>query len=52
VSLNAAVLIEKRVHLCAQPYKLCDRHNGYANGFKDRRFKSSLCEINLRVTYN
>jgi hypothetical protein len=45
--LNAAMLIERRTHLSAQPYERCEKRNGYANGFKDRVFKSTLGEMNL-----
>lgn len=47
--LNAAMLIERRTHLSAQPYERCEKRNGYANGFKDRAFKSSLGEMNLKI---
>lgn len=47
--LNAAMLMERRIHLSAQPYERCEHRNGYANGFKDRAFKSTLGEMNLKV---
>lgn len=47
--LNAAMLLERRTHLSAQPYERCEHRNGYANGFKNRTFKSTLGEINLKV---
>lgn len=47
--LNAAMLIERRTHLSAQPYERCEKRNGYANGFKDRVFKSTLGEMNLKI---
>ena len=47
--LNAAMLIERRTHLSAQPYERCEQRNGYANGFKDRVFKSTLGEMNLKI---
>ena len=47
--LNAAMLFERRTHLSAQPYERCEKRNGYANGFKDRVFKSTLGEMNLKI---
>ena len=49
IILNAAMLIERRTHLSAQPYERCEKRNGYANGFKDRVFKSTLGEMNLKI---
>jgi transposase-like protein len=47
--LNAAMLIERRIHLSARPYERCEKRNGYANRFKERVFKSTLGEMNLKI---
>ncbi len=47
--MNAAMLIERSAHLCADPYERNEARNGYANGLKDRGFHSSVGPLALRV---
>jgi hypothetical protein len=47
--MNAAMLIERNAHLCADPYERNEARNGYANGLKDRGFHSSVGPLALRV---
>jgi transposase-like protein len=47
--INKAMLIERSVHLRADPYERSEERNGYANGLKDRGFQSSVGKLALRV---
>lgn len=47
--INKAMLIERSLHLRADPYERSDARNGYANGLKDRGFQSSVGKLALRV---
>jgi putative transposase len=47
--MNAAMLIERNAHLCADPYERNEARNGYANRLKDRGFHSSVGPLALRV---
>ncbi len=47
--LNAAMLLERQRHLRAEPFERTDTRNGHANGFKDKRYKTRLGELNLAV---
>jgi transposase-like protein len=47
--LNAAMLLERQRHLRAEPFERTEARNGHANGFKDKRFKTRLGELNLSV---
>ena len=47
--INQAMEIERRGHLNAQPYERSDERRGYANGFKPKKLKSRLGELDLMV---
>jgi transposase-like protein len=47
--LNAAMLLERQRHLRAEPFERTDARNGHANGFKEKRYKTRLGELNLAV---
>jgi putative transposase len=47
--LNAAMILERSAHLRADPYERSEGRNGYANGLKDRTFKSKVGSLALRV---
>ena len=47
--VNAAMLLERRRHLRAEPYERTPERNGQANGFKDRNFVTRLGALDLRV---
>lgn len=47
--LNAAMIIERSVHLGAKPFERSEERTGYANGLKDRTLHSSLGALSLRV---
>lgn len=47
--INQAMEIERRGHLNAQPYERSDERTGYANGFKPKKLKSRLGELDLMV---
>ena len=47
--INHAMAIERSQHLRAEPYERSDDRRGYANGFKPKRFKTRLGELNLSV---
>jgi putative transposase len=47
--LNAAMILERSVHLGAKPFERSEERTGYANGLKDRSFHSSLGALSLRV---
>lgn len=47
--LNAAMLIERSVHIGAKPFERSEERTGYANGLKGRTFHSSLGALSLRV---
>ena len=47
--VNAAMLLERQQHLGAEPFERTEARNGYANGFKDKRFQTRLGALELRV---
>ena len=47
--MNTAMLIERSIHLRADPYERSEGRNGYANGLKDRSFHSAVGPLALRV---
>lgn len=49
VLLNSAMVAERSEHLCAAPYERSETRIGYANGFKDKRLKTRLGELSLKV---
>jgi transposase-like protein len=49
-TINNALLAERRAFINADPYqRKGDERNGYANGFKDRDFGTSVGKLNLRM---
>lgn len=49
ILINEAMLIERNRHLQADPYERTSERQGYANGFKLKRFKTRLGELDLSV---
>ena len=47
--INEAMIIERAKHLNAEPYERTDTRNGYANGFKPKKLKSRVGELELAV---
>ena len=47
--INQAMEIERRAHLNAQPYERSQDRTGYANGFKPKKLKSRLGDLDLMV---
>lgn len=47
--LNQAMIVERSEYLNARPYERSAERVSYANGFKDKRVKTRLGEIELRV---
>jgi transposase-like protein len=47
--LNAAMIIERSVHIGAKPFERSEERTGYANGMKERTFHSSVGALSLRV---
>jgi putative transposase len=46
---NEAMLLERSAYLGAGPWERTDTRTGYANGFKPKRMKTRLGELELRV---
>ena len=44
---NEAMKIERGKHLNAEPYERTEERNGYANGFKPKKIKSRVGELEL-----
>jgi transposase-like protein len=49
ILVNEAMRIERSQVLAAQPYERCEARKGYANGYKDKRVRSRVGELHLRV---
>jgi transposase-like protein len=47
--LNEAMKIERARHLKAEPYERTDERNGYSNGYKPKKIKSRIGELELEV---
>ena len=47
--INQAMEIERSHHLQAEPYERTFTRNGYANGYKPKKVKSRIGELDLRV---
>lgn len=47
--LNAAMVLERSEHLCAEEYQRCDSRRGYANGFKDKSLNTSMGKLHLNI---
>lgn len=47
--INFAMEVERTKYLQAQPYERTDERNGYANGFKPKRFKTRLGQLELSI---
>jgi transposase-like protein len=45
--MNAAMLLERAMHIGAGPYERVEARNGHANGFKPRTFHTSMGSLNL-----
>ena len=42
ILMNAAMLLEREIHIGAAPYQRGIERNGYANGFKSRTFQTGI----------
>ncbi len=49
ILINEAMKLERDVWLGAAPYERTEKRRGYANGFKDKRVKTRVGTIDLRV---
>ena len=49
VLLNEMMKVERSAHLKAGPYERSDRRQGYANGFKPKRVRTRVGELELDV---
>ncbi|MDZ7789396.1 MAG: IS256 family transposase [Xanthomonadales bacterium] len=49
VLLNEMMKVERSAHLQAGPYERSDRRQGYANGFKPKRVRTRIGELELDV---
>lgn len=49
VLLNEMMKVERSAHLQAGPYERSDRRQGYANGFKPKRVRTRVGELELDV---
>ena len=49
ILINAAMLLEREIHIGAAPYQRGVERNGYANGFKPRSFHTGIGTLNLAV---
>lgn len=49
ILLNAAMLLEREEHIGAGPYQRGVERNGYANGFKKRRFQTGIGSLQVAV---
>jgi putative transposase len=47
--MNSAMLIERERHVGVAPNKHSTERNGYANGFKPRKFQTSMGELDLAI---
>ena len=45
--MNAAMLMERAKHIGAGPYERVETRNGQANGFKPRKFHTSIGALHL-----
>lgn len=49
ILVNEAMQIDRSRHLKAEPYERSDQRRGYANGFKDKKLKTRIGELDLKV---
>lgn len=49
ILINEAMKIERSKHLEAEPYERTEARNGYANGYKPKKVKSRVGELELLV---
>lgn len=49
ILMNAAMLIERERHLGVAPHQHSTERNGHANGFKARKFQTSMGQLDLAV---
>ena len=47
--INEAMKMERSKHLKAEPYERTESRNGYANGYKPKKVKSRLGELDLSI---
>ena len=46
---NEAMIAERRQHLGVEAYERNDNRAGHANGFKDKKLKTRVGELNLKI---
>jgi transposase-like protein len=49
ILMNAAMLLERETHIGAAPYQRGVERDGYANGFKPRKFQTGIGALELSV---
>ena len=49
IFINEAMQIERNKHLKAEPYERSHERQGYANGFKDKKLKTRVGALNLKI---
>ena len=49
IILNEAMKVERSQHLKAVPYERTEDRVGYANGFKPKKIKSRVVQLNVNV---
>jgi len=49
VLVNQAMRMERQNHLHARPYERTEGRRGYANGYKSKRVKTRVGEINFDI---
>jgi transposase-like protein len=49
ILVNEAMRLERQNHLRAKPYERTEGRRGYANGYKPKRVKTRMGEINFEV---
>lgn len=49
ILVNEAMQIDRSRHLKAEPYERNDQRQGYANGFKDKKLKTRVGELDLKI---
>lgn len=49
ILINEAMQIDRNRHLKVNPYERSDQRQGYANGFKDKKLKTRIGELDLKI---
>ena len=49
ILINEAMQFDRNRHLKAKPYERSDERQGYANGFKNKKLKTRVGALNLKI---